>query len=335
MKTLNKIILPFFTVIILFLISCSNWAQTEIPTILGSINEKKIKNYSYNFYRYSRNEIFARLGYSFKNKELDLYFSAQPWYKKNINTTISLTENQKKIVKLFQSLEKQNSNKKNKSMLLAGYPVFLVDKEAYLLPKEFSWALRITTLPKEYIAFKAIDKIVSERPFKKLKGINLLVAYDYVGSDIESCVLLGAENGKFNYLFSKEGYSLKASINSKKEILISGTRKSYLCGIFITSFEYLYSPKTKKGKLLPTKQQVITTSNQISYALEIENKEAAPYKIVLPVNTDVTITKYINKPNCYFIESKLGKGWVYPKRVETDEEGFDISNLCEHFYRAG
>jgi len=319
----NKLQTPILSTIALFLLlGYTTFAQVEVPTISGTINENNLKNYSYNFCRYSRNEIFARMGYIFKSKDLDLYFSAQPWYEKKINASISLTDNQKYFIELFQATEKQKTAKQNKSMLVDGYPVFLVDKTAYLLPKEFSWALQITTLPKEYIAAKAIDKIVSENPIENYKGINLVVAYDYVGSDIESCYLSGVENGKFNYLFSTEGYSLKAGVNNNEELLISGRRKSYLCGMFITDFEYLYSPKTGKALMLPVKQDVFTTTNEISHALEIENKEDIPYKITLPVGTQVTITKYLAKPNCYFIESKLGSGWIY-------------GELCQHFYLVG
>lgn len=294
----------------------------KVPTILGIINKDNLKDFSYNFCRYSRNEIFARKGYAFKSKDLDLYFGAQPWYKKNTDATISLNEYQKQTVNLFQDFEKKQTAKENKCIVVDGYPVFFVDREAYLLPKEFLWALPITTLPKEYITAKAIDKLYSERTFEKDHDFNLVVTYDYIGSDIEACGLWGVVNGKFNSLFSKDGYNLKASVNANKDLSISGSSPTYLCGIFITGFEYLFSPKTRVAIMLPTNKEVFTTNNTVTLEIEIENKEGVPYKIKLPEGTEVIIRKYKNKPNCYFIESKLGSGWIY-------------GEPCGHFYMVG
>lgn len=331
----NKFKISIFSTIALFLLlGYTASAQTEVPTILGTINKNNLKDYSYNFCRYSRNEIFARNGYAFKSKDLDLYFSAQQWYEKNTDATISITENQKQTIKLFKDLEEKQIAQENKCIEVDGYPVFFVDREAYLLPKEFLWALPITTLPKEYISSKAIDKLFSIRNIEKYKDINLVVTYDYIGSDIEACGLWGVENGKFNSLFSKDGYNLKASVNANKDLSISGSSPTYLCGAFITSFEYLYSPVTGKTIMLPPKQDVFTTYTKITWAIEIENKEGVPYKIKLPEGTKVTISKYIYKPNCYFIESKLGNGWIYPKKVEM-EGVIEMSELCQHFYMTG
>ena len=294
----------------------------KVPTILRTINKNNLKDYSYNFCRYSRNEIFARKGYAFKSKDLDLYFSAQPWYKKNTDATISLTENQEQTVKLFQDLEEKQIAKENKCIEVDGYPVFLVDREAYLLPKEFLWALSITTLPKEYISSKAIDKLYSERTFEKDHDINLLVTLHYEPSDIESFYIWGVENSKFNSLFSKEGYNIKARVNANKDLSITVDSQTYLCGLFVTGIDYLFSPKTRLAIMLPTNKEVFTAHNRVTIAIEIENKEGVPYKIKLPEGTEVIIRKYKNKPNCYFIESKLGSGWIY-------------GEPCGHFYMVG
>ena len=104
----NKFKISVFSTIVLFLLfGYAVSAQEKVPTILGNINKNNLKNYSYNFCRYSRNEIFARKGYAFKSKDLDIYFSAQPWYKKNTDATISLSENQKETINLFQDFEKK------------------------------------------------------------------------------------------------------------------------------------------------------------------------------------------------------------------------------------
>ena len=71
----NKFKISIFSTIALFLLlGYTASAQTEVPTILGTINKNNLKDYSYNFCRYSRNEIFARNGYAFKSKEKNLPF---------------------------------------------------------------------------------------------------------------------------------------------------------------------------------------------------------------------------------------------------------------------
>ena len=321
-------------VIVLFLfLGNAVFSQQQIPTILGSVDESSLINYSHNFCKYSRNEIFARLGYAFKNKDLDLYFSEQPWYKKDKNATITLSLDQKRYIALFQQIEKQKNPKQYTSGKLDEYPVFIFGKTAYLLPKTYSWALQSSSLPQEYIAAKAIKKCSSEKPILYHPAAGLVV-FDYVGSDILACSVLGFKNGKFTFPFSSDGYNLKARINPDNTLSISGTRPSYLCGAFITPFEYVYSDKNTEAVLLPPTQQSYTTSTHITYALEIENKTGTPYKITLPENTKVTITKYINTPNCFFIESELGSGWIYHQPLEGDNS-FYRGELCQHFYLVG
>ncbi|MEC8968467.1 MAG: YARHG domain-containing protein [Bacteroidota bacterium] len=100
------------------------FSQQQIPTILEHVDESSLINYSHNFCKYSRNEIFARLGYAFKNKDLDLYFSRQAWYKKDEDATISLSLEQKRYIALFQQIEKQKKPKQYTSGKLDEYPVF-------------------------------------------------------------------------------------------------------------------------------------------------------------------------------------------------------------------
>ena len=69
-------------IVLLLFFGNAIFSQQQIPTILEHPDESSLNNYSHNFCKYSRNEIFARLGYAFKNKDLDLYFSKQSWYKK-------------------------------------------------------------------------------------------------------------------------------------------------------------------------------------------------------------------------------------------------------------
>lgn len=308
-------------------------SQQQTPTILGPVDESSLNSYSHNFCKYSRNEIFARLGYGFKNKDLNLYFSEQPWYKKDENATITLNLDQKRYIALFQKIENKKTAKQFTSGLVDEHPVFIFGKTAYLLPKTFSWALQSSSLPQEYIAAKAIKKCRSEKPILYHPSAGLVV-FDYLGSDILACSVLGFKDGKFTFPFSSDGYNLKARINPDNTLSITGTRPSYLCGAFITPFEYVYSDKKAEAVLLPPIQQSFTTSTHITYALEIENKVGPPYKITLPENTKVTITKYINTPNCFFIESELGSGWFYHQPLEGGNS-FYHGELCQHFYLVG
>ena len=226
-------------------------------------------------------------------------------------------------------IEKQKKPTHYTSGLVDEHPVFIFGKTAYLLPKTFSWALQSSSLPQEYIAAKAIKKCRSEKPILYHPAAGLVV-FDYVGSDILACSVLGFKDGKFTFPFSSDGYNLTARINPDNTLSIKGTRPSYLCGAFITPFEYVYSDKNAEAVLLPPIQQSFTTSTHITYALEIENKTGTPYKITLPENTKVTITKYINTPNCFFIESELGSGWIYHQPLE-NENNFYYGELCQHF----
>ena len=144
--------------VIFLLLGNIAFPQLQTPTILGPVDESALNNYSHNFCKYSRNEIFARLGYGFKNKDLNLYFSAQPWYKKDENANITLSPDQKRYIALFQKIKKEKTSKQYTSGLVDEHPVFIFGKTAYLLPKTYSWALQISSLPKEYIAAKAIKK---------------------------------------------------------------------------------------------------------------------------------------------------------------------------------
>lgn len=319
--------------VIFLLMGCTAFSLQQVPTILGPIDESSLNNYSHNFCKYSRNEIFARLGYAFKNEDLNLYFSAQPWYDKNKNASIILNPDQKRYIALFQQLEKQKLPEQYMSGLIDGFPVFIFGKTAYLLPKIFSWALQSTSLPQEYIAAKAIKKCGSEKPILYHQAAGIVV-FDYVGSDILACSVLGFKDGEFTFLFSSDGYNLKARINPDNTLSITGTRPSYLCGAFITPFEYVYSDRKTGAVLLPTTRQSFTTCTHITYALEVENKAGNPFKITLPEKTKVTITKYINKPNCFFIESELGSGWIYHQPLK-DDDSFYYGELCQHFYLVG
>lgn len=320
-------------ILLLFLLlGCTAFSLHQLPTILSPIGESSLNNYSHNFCKYSRNEIFARLGYAFKNKDLNLYFSEQPWYKKDENATITLSPDQKRYIALFQQIEKQKKPTQYTSGLVDEHPAFIFGKTAYLLPKTFSWTLQSSSLPQEYIAAKAIKKFISEKPILYHPALGLVV-FDYVGSDILACSVLGFKDGEFTFLFRSDGYNLKARINPDNTLSIIGTRRSYLCGAFITPFEYVYSDKNAEALMLPP-QQSFTTSTHVTYALEIENKAGTPYKITLPENTKVTITKYINKPNCFFIESELGSGWIYHQPLE-DDNSFYYGELCQHFYLVG
>ena len=123
----KKPIFILTTIALLLFVRSLAFTQIEVPTILGIVNDNNLKNYSYNFCRYSRNEIFARMGYVFKSKDLDLYFSAQPWYKKRTSPHIFLTDKQKQFIELFKAIEKHTISKNNKSILLDDYPVFIID----------------------------------------------------------------------------------------------------------------------------------------------------------------------------------------------------------------
>ena len=54
------------------------------------LTEDELKEKTLSFLTYSRNEIFARYGYIFKNEDLSYFFDHMDWYKKSSNE-INLT----------------------------------------------------------------------------------------------------------------------------------------------------------------------------------------------------------------------------------------------------
>lgn len=75
---------------------------------LSYLNEEDLSNYTSNELAYIRNEIYARHGYIFPDKNLQSYFESKSWYKPNENYKgdwESLNNYEQKNIQLIKSIE--------------------------------------------------------------------------------------------------------------------------------------------------------------------------------------------------------------------------------------
>ncbi len=144
------------------------------------ISENELIDKSLNFLIYARNEIFARHGYIFKNKDLDIYFRNMNWYKKRSREVI-LNEIEEYNVTLLKKIE----NYRNKDLdiypknlpyryFYNGKPLFYLAVNNYnetqgqvcydegkllLLDSSSNWTLSCKSIPDEYLEINCIGQI--------------------------------------------------------------------------------------------------------------------------------------------------------------------------------
>ncbi len=63
-----------------------------LPSDSREISKSEIMNFDYDTLNRAYNEIFARHGHDFKNKELKVYFEKQSWYKPVSGKTVGISD---------------------------------------------------------------------------------------------------------------------------------------------------------------------------------------------------------------------------------------------------
>ncbi len=239
------------------------------------IEVEELKGKSIEFFRFARNEIFARHGYIFKDSDLNTFFNKMEWYKPNSNVELNMNEFEKRNVELLKLLEDSTEYGDYEILYkydFNGYPLFYVGMDQYknykttewksggfiLLEKKNNWLLDLKMIPPEYLIKNTINKpIVVKNYLRCLKNEQIKIEdFDYgyegnfgdeivvkrfVPSDFFELVYLGFDKeNKFVKLFSipSENYDREKINNSKILITIGIITNLHGTSSFLQ--EYLY-----------------------------------------------------------------------------------------------
>ena len=289
----------FLNISFIFLWSAAGYAgeylikDSDIMIIQADTLEGKSKS----FYRYARNEIFARKGYIFKDSELALFFKHQSWYQPVEKTSVELTEIEDKNVSLFKSLEAISKFEFCEILYkydFNDYPLFYLgygdenemryNRRPYgkfiLLDKGYKWLLDCSSVPVEYLQDNKLSEIVlyDQRALKKAQieftdidqgfdnNLGLELKINIFGpSDDREFVFVGFDKyKKFNILFSIPSYVMhQEKINNHKILITATVRKGFLGTCFYPQ-EYLFDTLDKTLYTVPD--------------LLIESKDSHRYK---------------------------------------------------------
>lgn len=142
------------------------------------LTEEKLKDKTLHFLTYARNEIFARKGYIFDTKDLDLYFSNMSWYNKK-SKNVSLSEVEKLNVNLLKKIEDEKKHTfplspagvmfqyslNDKPLFYIGLVVESFTKKYYrkgkllLLDNDNNWVINCKSIPYEYLQDNCISEV--------------------------------------------------------------------------------------------------------------------------------------------------------------------------------
>jgi len=103
---MKKTLIIYF--IFSFIVSCKNKEKVDNPNLVASdkiYTTEELKSKTYEELRILRNEIFAKKGYIFKDKTLNIYFSTKEWYKPNKDAEIVLDSIEKKNIETIKIAE--------------------------------------------------------------------------------------------------------------------------------------------------------------------------------------------------------------------------------------
>ncbi|QXP58989.1 YARHG domain-containing protein [Olleya sp. HaHaR_3_96] len=216
---MKKTLILYF--IFSFFVACKN--EKKVNTILDNpdlvstdkiLTAEDLEGKTYEELRILRNEIFARKGYIFKDKTLNIYFSTKKWYRPNKDAEIVLHSIDKKNIETFKIAE---------AKLMP-----------FRIPKGYEAIDKVTgDIDKDGIP----DTILSVK--NKDGSSELILIYLSTKSNYQKIVLISGDefDGAHPHI------ELKGDILTM-EILNEGS------GHFIYSFDLKYNPKIKNLQLI-------------------------------------------------------------------------------------
>lgn len=277
----------YFIFFILSLISTGYCTDYLLPNSDKQIiSKEELQNKSKMFYRYARNEIFARKGYKFKDPDLVLFFTNTSWYYPQESIEMNLSDTEKENINILKSLESDTALEQTSEILfkydLNQYPLFYIGyelKKIYrkskwrrgkfvILDKKYYWALKCNSIPPEFLSINSNSEIRLDENGRSLlenqislddidegcdKNLGIEVRVELVGpSDDDEILYFGFDDNKqFKQLFSIPSGGFKKKKISNTKLLLSTSIRKDLQGTSWFNQDYLFDTISKKIYIVP------------------------------------------------------------------------------------
>jgi len=276
----------------------SNEIFNDKNYLISKSNEIDLSNYeqqlnrkSKEFLRYSRNEIFARHGYRFKDNSLNTFFSNMPWYKPTeSNSLIEINQLEKNNVSLLKKIENESiedSNKilyhyifNDKLLIYFAYDFLPQDEqdldmlwyypspkwesgEFILLDSNLDWLELCQNIPIEFLTKNAYSRfeqsdiamqkadIIIKDIDEGCKNSNGNELLVYYRLD-QYYMIYGIKENKINYYCYIHGTGLANTYLSENEQLIKTERMRGHPYCLVYIQEYIFNSETKNVKMVNT-----------------------------------------------------------------------------------
>lgn len=284
----------FLTIhLVLMIYSAVHSQEYLIPTSQDSLVSQLAEPntpYSQEFYRFARNEIFARHGYVFEDSCLQKFFTHRTWYKKGIAGKLDLNEIEKENIAFLKAKEDGISQSYSKVLYkysfndmplayIAKRPprkgtwasrdgVLWGDGDFLLLPMEYKWVLYCESLPPEFfyhcassvrrnasdykrhLVEERISFVDIDKDFVNNLGIEIQYTVDGVSDDPEIVILGLDEERKLRDYFTVPSTRYETKKLNEHLMLVSATTRFDLHATSFHRRELLFNTKSKKGEWL-------------------------------------------------------------------------------------
>lgn len=336
------------------------------------LEEEQLKGKSNTFFRYARNEIFARHGYKFKNVELNTFFGNMDWYNPNSNIEMHLNDFEKYNVELLKSLEVSTEYGDFEVLYkydFNGYPLYYIgmeknDKktsikwesgEFILLEKKNNWLLSLNEIPPEYLIKNAstepiiINDFMTCLKMEQIKiedfdfgykgnvGDEIIVKLFGPSDDFELIYLgLNNDNKLSKLIYIPSNNITKSKINESK-ILVKVNVREDLHGTSSFNQEYIYDTIEKELYQVPNLFMNLGWDCQYKSIKEIpvfyDARSAALKSKLGQIDLIPTDTK-VNFLKFYRVESE-GSVQIKYKKNNKEIEGWIAQGFSNSYYFSG
>jgi len=284
--------------VVIFILSCFLYLNTYSFEFLPQSNTHRIDTTSLvgkskSFLKYARNEIYARHGYEFINRDLRLYFSKQSWYKSS-QGEMHLNEIELYNIRVLRQLEKhhtytdakitfntqlndnliyyisQNWDRDNMD-LITKKPYRFNTGYFYSLYDEYKWVLECQTIPPEYIIEQAnksieiydwsallkeqIEVVELNKPCNHFIK-RMIFVYLEGPSDDPELYILGFKEGEFKILVHQYGALNQLLCLSDELLELDMTIRHDIVGSMFRQQSYVYNMKS--GQIKENFKSIIT-----------------------------------------------------------------------------